>query len=182
MRLKQPVKSEATPSTSTASSNTIVTEPVLCKPHAPLVGFKRILVAVDFSDASSRALDHALALAEPFHSTIILLHIVEPAVHAQNYMAVGVALDESNQNLIEAGRERLAELYRKRVGQHVRAESLVRMGRAPSEISDTARALAADLIVLGAHGHGLPRQGNLGSTADHVVRQASCPVLVVTRS
>lgn len=181
MRLKQPLKPEATASTSTATSHTVVGGHLTLKPE-PGVGLKRILVAVDFSDPSSHALDYALALAEPFQATVILLHIVEPAVHAQNYMTLGLGLDESNQNLIEAGRERLADLYRKRISPGIPAESLVRMGRAPSEISDTAKALGADLIVLGSQGHGVWKQGTLGSTAERVVRQATCPVLVIPRS
>jgi nucleotide-binding universal stress UspA family protein len=61
-------------------------------------------------------------------------------------------------------------------------ETLVRMGRAQSEIPDTAKAIGADLIVLGTHGYSGPKHALLGGTAERVVRQAACPVLTVRRS
>jgi universal stress protein A len=56
---------------------------------------------------------------------------------------------------------------------------LSRMGRAHSEIPDTAKALGADLIVMGTHGYTGLKHMLLGSTAERVVRQAPCPVLTV---
>jgi universal stress protein A len=139
----------------------------------------RLLVPVDFSDCSLRALEYALALAERFGSKIVLLHVVEPAVYPENYLVASPALDETNQNLLESARERLQELRHKRIGHRIQAETLVRMGRAHSEIPDTAKALGADLIVLGTHGYTGLKHALLGSTAERVVRQGPCPVLTV---
>ena len=139
----------------------------------------RILVPVDFSDCSLRALDYALAMAERFGSQLILLHVVEPAVYPENYLVASPALDETNQNLMEAARERLSALRTKHLGSRLPAETLVRMGRAHSEIPDTARALGADLIILGTHGYTGLKHVLLGSTAERVVRHAPCPVLTV---
>jgi nucleotide-binding universal stress UspA family protein len=139
----------------------------------------RLLVPVDFSDCSLRAMDYAIALAERFDSKIILLHVVEPAVYPENYLVVSPALDETNQNLLESARERLADLGRRRIGHRLQAETLVRMGRAHSEIPDTAKALGADLIVLGTHGYTGLKHALLGSTAERVVRHGPCPVLTV---
>jgi len=142
----------------------------------------RILVPVDFSDCSLRALDYAIALAEAFASKLILLHVVEPAVYPENYLVASPALDETNQNLLESARERLLELSRKRIGHRLPAETLVRMGRAHSEISDTAQAMGADLIILGTHGYTGLKHVLLGSTAERVVRHGPCPVLTVRYS
>ena len=138
-----------------------------------------LLVPVDFSDCSLRALDYAIALAMQFNSKIILLHVVEPAVYPENYLVVSPTLDETNQNLLQSARERLAELCHRRIGHRIPAESLVRMGRAHSEIPDTAKALGADLIVLGTHGYTGLKHVLLGSTAERVVRHGPCPVLTV---
>ncbi len=140
---------------------------------------ERILVPIDFSDCSSKALDYALAFAEQFEASLILLHVVEPAVYPENYLVVQTAADEMNQDLVQAGRERLAALSRKRIGGKVPSETLVRLGRAHSEIPDTARALGADLIIIGTHGYTGLKHVLLGSTAERVVRYASCPVLTV---
>jgi universal stress protein A len=146
--------------------------------HTPL-SFKQILVPIDFSDCSVSALDYALALGEKLGTKLTLLHVVEPALYQDNYLMTSTALDETNQNLIAAGRQRLATL-RARVATHgLPVETLVRMGRAQSEISDTAKAIGSDLIVIGTHGHGGLKHVLLGGTAERVVRHAPCPVLTV---
>ena len=143
------------------------------------VNLKRILVPVDFSACSAKALDYAFGLAEKFGATLILLHIVEPTPYPENYMLLPQAIEEINQNLVQSARERLELLYHKRPCPRPPVEFLVRLGHAYSEISDTAQALAADLIVVGTHGHTGLKHVLLGSTAEKVVRQAPCPVLTV---
>jgi nucleotide-binding universal stress UspA family protein len=145
----------------------------------PVATFKLILVPIDFSDCSAAALDYALALAQKLESKIMLLHIVEPAAYPENYLLTPATLDEANQNLMAAGREKLATLEQKAKGHERSIETLVRMGRAQSEIPDTAKAIGADLIVLGTHGYSGPKHALLGGTAERVVRQAPCPVLTV---
>ena len=141
--------------------------------------FKQILVPIDFSDCSLRALDYAIALGLSFGAKLTLLHVVEPTPHPQSHLGVTPPLDETNQTLVEAGRERLAALGKKRIGTRLRTETLVRMGRAHSEIPDTASALGADLIVVGTHGYTGLKHVLLGSTAERIVRHAHCPVLTV---
>jgi len=145
----------------------------------PGITLKQILVPIDFSDCSLRALDLAFTIAQPFAAKLTLLHVVEPAVYQQSYLGVTPSLEESTQTLVEAGRERLAALSKKRVGLRLRTESLVRVGRAYSEIPDTASALSADLIVMGTHGYTGLKHILLGSTTERVVRHATCPVLTV---
>lgn len=140
---------------------------------------KRILVPVDFSECSSQALEYALAFAEQFQAQLTLLHVVEPAFTPDHYPGLAAPMSEVNDNQVQIGRERLEELARKRVGHRVPVESLVRMGRAHSEIPDTAQALGADLIIMGTHGHTGLKHVLLGSTAEKVVRHAACPVLTV---
>jgi nucleotide-binding universal stress UspA family protein len=147
-------------------------------PEGNLV-FRRILVPIDFSDCSLLALDYATALGHQFESKVILLHVVEPAVHQDNYFGVTSPMDDNNQSLVEAGRARLAALAQKHSERGGQTESLVRVGRAHSEITDTARAMAADLIVVGTHGSNSREQLLIGSTAERLVRQAPCPVLTV---
>jgi nucleotide-binding universal stress UspA family protein len=148
------------------------TPAVKAEAASPPVHFKTLLVPTDFSDCSLVALDYALALAIQFHAKIVLLHIVEP-------LAILPVLDEIGDRQVRAGRERLAALCRKRIGNRVPFEVLVRMGRAHSEIPDTAKALDADLIVIATHGNTGLREALLGSTAQRVVTQAHCPVLTV---
>ncbi len=139
----------------------------------------KILVPVDFSECSLHALDYALAFAEQFEARLVLLHVVEPAASADSYLSVAPVLEDTNQNIVEAGRERLETLCRRRLGNKVPFEMLVRMGRAHSEIPDTASAMGVDLIILATHGRTGLQHVLLGSTAEKVVRHAACPVLTV---
>jgi len=140
---------------------------------------RHILVPIDFSNCSLRALDYAVALAPAFSAKLTLLHVVEPAVFQTDFPGVTPPLEETNQNLVEAGRERLAAITKKCGDARISTETLVRMGRAHSEIADTAKALGVDLIVMGTHGYTGLKHMLLGSTAERVVRQAPCPVLTV---
>jgi len=140
---------------------------------------KKILVSIDFSESSLRALDYALMLAEAFEATVVLLHVLEPAGFGVEHLALPAELEDQLQFHLQARRERLLALDRKRIGRRRPSETLVRIGRAWSEIPDTARALGADLIVLGTHGASAFKSSLVGSTAEGVVRHAHCPVLTV---
>ena len=139
--------------------------------------FRRILVAVDFSDCSSVAIDYADALAADIQARLIFLHVIEQAMNLQNEL--NPALTDPNQQTVEAAQKRLAVLAQKRDRRCRQIEILVRIGRAYSEIADTARAMAADLIVVGTHGFNGVENPLMGSTAERVVRHAPCPVLIV---
>jgi len=146
-----------------------------------LPGFKHILVAIDFSESGFSALDYATALAQKFHSEVTLLHVVEPTVYSPNSLLGSPTMDEAGQTLLAGARERLKKFKQRAAAQGLAAEALVRMGRAQSDISDTAKAIGADLVVMGTHGHSGPRQSTLGGTAERVLRSSGCPVLAVPR-
>lgn len=142
-------------------------------------GFGHLLVAIDFSDSAVHALDYALALARNFHSEVTLLHVVEPTVYAPNALLATAQMDEVGDNLLETARQRLRKLKQRTENSGVEVAVLVRMGRAQSDIADTAKAIGADLIVMGAHGRNGARPLFLGGTAERVLRSAGCAVLVV---
>jgi len=141
--------------------------------------FKRILVPIDFSDCSARALEHAAVLARKFDSKLVLLHVVEPAVYPENYLITPATVDEANQGVMAASRERLEGLRRDSSIEALSVEILVRVGRAHSEIPDTARATGSELVVMGTHGSSGLKNVLLGGTAERVLRQTSCPVLMI---
>jgi nucleotide-binding universal stress UspA family protein len=140
---------------------------------------KQILVAIDFSECSASALDYALMMARNFHARLVLLHVVEPAVYPDSYLMAPTTLEETNNNLMTASRERLAAVRQQSALHGIAVELLVRMGRAHSEIPDTAKATGSDLIVMGTHGHGGLKRVLLGGTAERVIRHSHCPVLAV---
>jgi universal stress protein A len=137
----------------------------------PVFRLRKILVPIDFSDCSKKALDYAIPFARQFGAELNLLHVVEP------YPAIPEMAPYDAEN-IEDGRLEL-EALRKDLGNVGPCSTLVRKGAPPTEITSAARDLDADLIIISTHGRtGLSRVF-LGSTAERVVRSAPCPVLIV---
>jgi universal stress protein A len=137
---------------------------------------KHILVPVDFSDPSLKALHYAEKFAEQFGSRLTLLHVIQPVAYPADFgyptTLVGTMDDEVQQQI--SGR--LASL----AGSSTpRGEALVRVGQPYDEITAAAADLAVDLIVIATHGHTGLKHALLGSTAERVVRHAPCPVLTV---
>ncbi len=150
--------------------------PTTTPPH---LQFSRILVPIDFSACSLLALDYAVALARQLESRLILLHVVEPAVHQETYFGGAAPGGETNQPLVEAGKKRLLALAEARTSGSLPVETLVRIGHPHSEIPDTARAMGVDILVVGTHGFTGLQHLLMGSIAERVVRHAPCPVLTV---
>jgi nucleotide-binding universal stress UspA family protein len=141
---------------------------------APIFKLQKILVPIDFSDCSKKALAYAIPFARHFGAELNLLHVVEP------FPAVP-EMAPYDAETIEEGRLEL-EALQKSPGDAVPCTTLVRNGAPPSKITSAARELDADLIVISTHGRkGLSRVF-LGSTAERVVRSAPCPVLIVRES
>jgi nucleotide-binding universal stress UspA family protein len=147
-------------------------------PVGPL--FRRILCAADLTKASERTLDMAVSLAEETLSRVTLLHVVEGLLGESGpelYRPVPEAIPLRHALVEEAERQ----LHR--VGQRAHSfcevSERVETGSAWREILRVAGETSADLIVIGAHTHGVFGRLFLGSTANQVVRHATCPVLTV---
>jgi len=143
------------------------------------VRLKTLLVPVDFSSFSDKALDYAVAFAEQFGAGIVLLHVVEPMVYPENYMTIPTVSDDINSSLMQAADRKLSEQRERVQGHHLEVRVLTRLGRPYMEIAGVAKELGVDLIILATHGHTGLKHVLLGSTAERVVRHAPCPVLTV---
>jgi nucleotide-binding universal stress UspA family protein len=142
----------------------------------------RILVPVDFSPHSERALDYAISLAARFGATVDLLHVVEDPFESGAWNSEVAAIPnilELRENLLDDAEQRI-RLYR-RLGDEARIAMVtsVRMGLPARTIVDYATALAADLIVMGTHGRTGLKHVFMGSVAERVVRHAPCPVITL---
>jgi nucleotide-binding universal stress UspA family protein len=139
-----------------------------------------ILVPIDFSESSQRALKYAVPFAEQFDAKLILLHVVEPV--ATPDFAVSFPLLLENDKVKAACKGRLEHIIKEQAIESKRVEkTLVRFGRSFHEIADGARTLKVDLIIISTHGYTGLKHALLGSTTERVVRHAPCPVLVVRR-
>ena len=140
----------------------------------PVFQLKRILVPVDFSKCSLKALQYAIPFARQFGAELTLLHVISPAVVLQTSELAPQGISEAT----AAAKEGLEEL-RKTVGPEIASRSLVRNGSPHIAIIDAAKELDIDLIILSTHGSTGLRHVLLGSTVEKVVRRAGCPVLIV---
>lgn len=139
---------------------------------------RTILVPVDFSGHTAKALAYARAFAGQFGARLVLMHVVEPTVVPDNFGVIPPAYDEMNGLLQGVANERLEALADgdRKTG---RAETVVRVGRPSWEIVGLARERKVDMIILATHGYTGIKHVLLGSTAEQVVRHAPCPVLTV---
>jgi nucleotide-binding universal stress UspA family protein len=146
-------------------------------PGAGATRVKNILVAVDFSDCSAAAVRYATFLAETFGAALTLVHSVEPYLYPED-LSAGFTIDEVQGRCLHQQKEKL-EALRETITEKVPASVLVTMGTPWNRIVGVAKSQNADLLVVGTHGRTGLKHALLGSTAERVVRHASCPVLVV---
>jgi nucleotide-binding universal stress UspA family protein len=141
----------------------------------------RILVGVDFSPTSDRALAYAATLAQKVGAELLLLHVYQIPAFAFPETIVP-APPETIDRLIGESRKHL-EALAERVRSHgVSAAIDLVPGAAFAEIVSRAREGNFDLVVVGTHGRTGLRHALLGSVAEKVVRKSPVPVLTVRDS
>ncbi|MCB9565199.1 MAG: universal stress protein [Kofleriaceae bacterium] len=142
-------------------------------------GFRRILVATDFSPAGEPALDVAFDVAAE-GATIDLVHWWQVPSLSRAHAAeeVDATVAEIRAGVIEHGRRRAEESIALRDDASVTIAWHLREGDPQDGIQDWATGHDNDLIVVGSHGRRGLRRLILGSTAEATVRHATCSVLV----
>ena len=142
------------------------------------IAIRSILVPIDFSDESRQTLALATQYARTFGAKIILIHVAEPAGLPD--FSNAFPLELSTEEITTRCKRDLAKLERElAIEAGLVSSTLVRHGRAWEEICIAAKASDVDLIIISTHGRTGMKHLLMGSTAERVVRHASCPVLVV---
>jgi universal stress protein A len=144
-----------------------------------MVVLRNILVATDFSEPSTVALDYGRDLARAHHARLHVLNIVEDMA-MQYGSELGFPLEDPQAGL-EAAAQRNLEIALGPIDRTaITVVPVVRTSLScASGIVDYAAAHAIDLIVMGTHGRGFVKHLLMGSVAERVVRTAPCPVLTV---
>src|SRR5712692_260664 len=141
---------------------------------------RAILLPTDFSGCANYALPYAAAIARATKATIICVHVVEPIVPAVGYtgLAEPLPIADISEQLEDSAERELPQVAECEEFRGLDVEEVIVHGDAAAEIVRVADEREADLIVISSHGRtGLGRI-LFGSTAEAVVRYASCPVLV----
>lgn len=175
-----------------------VTEKLLRKSRCPVLTvpprvqrtsklpFEHLICAVDFSDSSLAALELAISLAVEADARLTLLHVLEWPWREPPPPELGDVPEEVAKRLEAYRREREAHarvrlegLLPESVRMSSKPDILVLNGKAYVEVLRAAADGAADLIVMGVRGHQRLEVLAFGSSANQVVRRATCPVLTV---
>ena len=142
---------------------------------------RKILVPVDFSDHSQRALDEAIGLAKAFGAQLHLLHCYQ--IHATAIAPYGIVVPETFEHDVRmAALQRLSEWREKAATQGVGVQEHITAHFPAEEIAAMADRLGIDLIVMGTRGLTGIKHVLLGSVAERTIRLARCPVLTVKAS
>ena len=149
------------------------------KPAPQLATFRKILVPVDFSDCSMKGLGYAKALAREFKAKLILLRSIALEYYVASDEYARYDLPRLIEQTDKAAQQQMRDLVQQTNWNGIGVETSIQVGHAGKQICAEASDRKADLIVISTHGRTGFKHVFLGSTAEYVVRHASCPVLVV---
>jgi len=139
--------------------------------------FKKVLVAVDFSEPSRNAVQSAATLAADSGAELVLVHVWEPTAHLYGMPAFPVAFAEDYlaqaKQSVESAKRDAEQLGAKQVS------TLVLTGTPWHELVELLRKDPSfDLVIAGTHGRTGLKHVLLGSVAERIVRHSPVPVLV----
>ena len=138
--------------------------------------YRRILAPIEFDETAHAVLDSAIRIATETGGIVFLTHVV-PIVIAPTGMPNYVDIYKDQERIAQEKMEAIVQRQR----TDVKFELMSRIGDPAHEILALERQIAADLIVLATHGRKGVRRMLLGSVAEAVLRDATCPVLTVQR-
>ena len=143
-----------------------------------MLAWKNVLVATDFSGSGKEALETAVPLVKRSEGTLAVVSIAErPSVFPPLFLERHS--DDPDELWSREARRSMTALVKRLKRQVAGTRGFVRVGTPWREIVALAEELRVDAIVVGSRGLTAIQRLLLGSTAENVVRHASCPVLVV---
>lgn len=144
--------------------------------------YKKILVAIDSSSISDRALKEAVTLAKDMGSRLRIVHAVDASLAKTNELEGIIDVDEFKQKLRQGGKVLLGKAQEKAKQSGVDAETgLLDIDgkRIAGALGEDATSWQADLIVMGTHGRTGFSYLLMGSVAEDFIRIAKAPILLV---
>jgi len=135
--------------------------------------YRKIMVALDFSPADAKVLQHALAMGDQ-ETVFLFVHVVESATAL-------VFGDETEDLEAEDDSQRLEHFVEKINGMGFDAETKVGYGNPKVLLPVFAAEFGADLLIMGAHGHGWFQDLIFGTTIEKVRHKVNIPVLIVRK-
>ena len=142
-----------------------------------MIRHNKILVPTDFSEQSSESLRRAGVLAEKFDAEVHLLHVTDPSMYFETDMISAPPLEDLDDPKERELTQIQAQMAECGIDAIVHLETSI--GSHARDICEFAKALPADLIVIGRHGEkNVLKHMLVGATVERVVAHAPCSVLV----
>lgn len=151
-----------------------------------MLTLKKILVPIDFSESSQKAVLYGVSFGRQYQAKVILLSVVDDRVFEEVSMFdestfVGYAEHEIRDNRKKALLDKIDKVIEKAKvkNNNITVEGDIRFGIPYAEIVKFAEKEEIDMIVMGSQGTAGLKHFLLGSTTEKVIRRAPCPVLTV---
>jgi nucleotide-binding universal stress UspA family protein len=141
--------------------------------------FEKILTAIDFSESSEHAFDYALTLARQFQSELTVMHVINEPVDLRGFYVPHISFEQLEKEIAEGAEKMMEKFCQTKLGDFTGYQTALVSGVPYEEIIRKSEETGASLIVLGTHGRTGLDHLIFGSTAERVVRGASCPVLTI---
>jgi len=141
--------------------------------------FEKILTAIDFSESSDFAFEYALTLARQFQAELTVMHVINEPVDLRGFYVPHISFEQLEKEIEEGAEKMMEKFCQTKMGDFTRYTTAVVAGIPYEEILRKAAETGASLIVLGTHGRTGIDHLIFGSTAERVVRSATCPVLTI---
>jgi nucleotide-binding universal stress UspA family protein len=157
------------------ASSPVLTVPPAAETAARLP-YKRLLCPIDFSQSSLAAFRFAVSLASEADARLTLLHVIDFNADEERIVE-RFDVPEFQRVVAADARARLEALVTADLREWCSPDSRIMYGKPYRRILEVAAEDQSDLIVIGVHGRNPVDLTLFGSTTNHVVRRASCPVL-----
>ena len=141
--------------------------------------FEKILTAIDFSESSDFAFDYALTLARQFQAELTVMHVINEPVDLRGFYVPHISFEQLEKEIEEGAEKMMEKFCQTKMEDFTRYTTAVVAGIPYEEVLRKAEETGASLIVLGTHGRTGIDHLIFGSTAERVVRSATCPVLTI---
>jgi nucleotide-binding universal stress UspA family protein len=145
-----------------------------------MISPKKILVPVDFSEPSKKAVTFGLTLAGQFNANLILAHIV-PESSAFVYAIPTQLLEVQKDQYAKAAVE-IRNLVPSEYASRLNLQTMVKIGNIEQELLGIVRDESIDIVVMGTHGRRRLSRWFIGSVTEHMLRHVPVPVLTVSHA
>ncbi|OPZ60282.1 MAG: hypothetical protein BWY87_00553 [Deltaproteobacteria bacterium ADurb.Bin510] len=141
--------------------------------------FKKILVPTDFSSSAQHAFEYAVELNKLYGARLYLVHVLQDFTDFSEFNLSPTILPQLYAEFEENATKRLDDMIVNLVPEPMCCDMYILHGVAYYEVTEFAKAEGIDLIVIGSRGRTGLSHLIFGSTAEKIIKRATCPVLTI---